>query len=280
MPPPANSNTLQQTLQMDQINFHGKQIAYYRSGEGESAPVVLLHGFCEDSRLWDEWLEFLPLRNYLRIDLPGFGNSELPENLTIEGMAEAIDAVLQHLNIEKCILTGHSMGGYVSLAFAEKHGEKLTGLCLFHSHPFEDSEEVKAVRLKAVGFIQRNGHILFVRQIIPKLFSYDYSKGYQAEVNRLIHNAIHYTPEAIIAALDAMRQRPGRSEVLKNIACPVLFIIGKLDNAVPLDLSLAQSHLPRRAAIHVFPTVGHMGMFSAQRETAKTFKEFLLTFDL
>ncbi len=265
---------------MEQLTFQKKQIAFYRSGEGEETPVVLLHGFCEDSRVWDEWLDFLPQRSYLRIDLPGFGNSELLENLSIESMAEAVNAVLEHLNIKKCILTGHSMGGYVSLAFAEKYGEKLTGLCMFHSHPFEDSEDKKAGRLKSVDFIKKNGHILYVRQMIPQLFAYDYSKGYQMEVNRLIHNAIHYSPEAIIAALDAMRIRPDRSEVLKNIACPVLFIIGKHDNAVPLELSMAQAHLPKIADIHVFPTVGHMGMFSAQRETAKVFKEFLSTFGL
>lgn len=267
---------------MHQFEFQGKKVACYFTGEieSESLPIVLLHGFCEDSRVWEEWLAFLPGRHFISIDLPGFGNSELTENLTIESMAEAVNAVLQHLNVEKCLLTGHSMGGYVSLAFAEKYEEKLAGLCMFHSHPFADSEEKKAGRLKSVDFIKKNGHILYVRQMIPQLFAYDYSKGYQMEVNRLIHNAIHYSPEAIIAALDAMRLRPDRSAVLENIDCPVLLLIGKHDNAVPLDLSMAMSHLPQRASIHVFPTVGHMGMFSAQRETAKAFREFLQTFEL
>lgn len=265
---------------MQEINFQGNQIAFYLSGEGEQMPLVLLHGFCEDSRVWEEWMEQLPQRPILRIDLPGFGNSGLPDDLTIEGMAEAVDFVLRQLNIEKCVLTGHSMGGYVALAFAEKHGEKLAGLCMFHSHPFADNEEKKAGRLKSVDFIKKNGHILYVRQMIPQLFAYDFSKGYQMEVNRLIHNATYYKPEAIIAALEAMRIRPDRSEVLKKIKCPVLFLIGKHDTAIPLDLSMAQVHLPEQASIHVFPTVGHMGMFSAQRETAKAFKEFLSTFDL
>lgn len=265
---------------MQEINFKGKKIAYFLTGEGDQIPLVFLHGFCEDSRLWEEWLEHLPQRPVLRIDLPGFGHSDLPDKLTIEGMAEAVDAVLRELNVEKCMLTGHSMGGYVALAFAEKHSEKLTGLCMFHSHPFADTEEKKAGRLKSADFIRKNGHILYVRQMIPQLFAYDFSKGYQMEVNRLIHNATYYQPEAIIAALEAMRLRPDRSEVLKNISCPVLFLIGKHDTAVPLELSMAQVHLPERSAIHVFPTVGHMGMFSAQRETAKAFKEFLQTFQL
>jgi pimeloyl-ACP methyl ester carboxylesterase len=95
------------------------------------------------------------------------------------------------------------------------------------------------------------------------------------EVNRLIHNAIHFSPEAIIANLHAMRQRRDRSEVLRKLECPVLMLIGKHDTAVPLDLSMAMTHLPSRGIVHVFPTVGHMGMFSASRETSKAFREFL-----
>jgi pimeloyl-ACP methyl ester carboxylesterase len=246
------------------------------TGEGGELPVVLLHGFCEDSRVWEEWLGFLPQnRRYLRIDLPGFGNSDFQENLTIGTMAEAVKTVLDHLSIGKFVLTGHSMGGYVSLAFAEKYGEQLAGLCLFHSHPFADSEEKKAGRDKSVEFIQKNGHILFVRQLIPGLFAYDFSKGYQIEVNKLIHNATYYSPDAIIAALKAMRDRPDRSEVLRKIGCPVLFLIGKLDAVVPLQLSLEQTHLPAVADIQVFPAAGHMGMYEAQRESAKAMREFL-----
>jgi pimeloyl-ACP methyl ester carboxylesterase len=260
---------------MQIFDYQGKKIAYYLNGENNGTPVVLIHGFCEDSRLWDEWLDFVPQRLYLRIDLPGSGFSDLWEDLSIEKMAEAVDAVLGHLGIGQCILVGHSMGGYVSLAFAEQHPDKLLGLCMFHSHPFADSEEKQAGRDKAIQFIQKNGHILYVRQTIPALFIYDYSKGYQMEVNKLIHNATYFAPEAIIASLLAMRNRPDRSEVLKNIQCPVLFFIGKHDTAVPYDLSMQMVHLPNLAVIHLLNTVGHMGMYSAQRETAKVFKQFL-----
>ncbi|MCF8245647.1 MAG: alpha/beta hydrolase [Saprospiraceae bacterium] len=265
---------------MQQITFQGKQIAFFDNNQengrdAEGLPVIFLHGFLEDSRLWDEWLPLLPARRYICIDLPGAGSSELIENLTMESMAGAVAAVVEHLGIEKFVLMGHSMGGYVSIAFAEKWGEKLAGLCLFHSHPFEDSEEKKASRLKSVEFIHKNGHVIYVRQAIPQLFIYDYSKGYQSEVNRLIHNAVYFKPENIIATLDAMRLRRDRSEVLRNIDCPVLLLIGKHDTAVPLELSMAMTPLPKQASIHVFPTVGHMGMFSASRETAKVFREFL-----
>ncbi|HFA51772.1 MAG TPA: alpha/beta hydrolase [Bacteroidetes bacterium] len=261
---------------MKKINYLGKEIAYYESEEGEGLPIVLLHGFCEDSRMWDEWLPKLPsYRTYLLVDLPGFGDSEMLEETSMENMAGAVAAVLEECGIKKCVLVGHSMGGYVGLEFAKKYSEKLAGLCLFHSHPFADAEEKKEARLKAVDFINKNGHILYVRQMIPKLFAYDYSKGYQSEVNRLIYFASKYKPEAIIAALRAMRLRPDNSEVLKNIKCPVQFIIGKDDSAIPYELSMAQAHLPNIADIQILPNVGHMGMFKEPRKTAKKFKEFL-----
>ena len=259
---------------MQLVQFKGKQIACYLSGKGDEIPVVLLHGFCEDSKMWEEWLELLPPRYFIRIDLPGFGHSELLDDLSIESMAEAVVAVLDHLGITTFHLTGHSMGGYVSLALAEKQPLRLASLCMFHSHPFADPEDKKANRLKSIEFIKKNGHILYVRQLVPSLFAYDFSKGYQMEVNKLIHYAIQHSPEAIMAALEAMRNRPDRSGILEKIPCPVLFFIGKHDAAISLEVSLAQACLPAQADIQLLPTTGHMGMFEAQRETAKAFREF------
>ena len=265
---------------MIRTNYQGKTMASYQNGSKTDFPIVLLHGFCEDSRMWDEWLPLLPsYRNYLCIDLPGFGNSELLEETTIASMAEAVAGVLQHQNIKKCILVGHSMGGYVACAFAKQHGHLLKGLCMFHSHPFADSEEKKAGRLKAIDFIEKNGHVLFVRQLIPKLFAYDYSKGYQAEVNRMIYYASKYQPEAIIASLHAMRDRPDLSAVLKDIDCPVQFFIGQQDAAIPYETSLRQTHLPARADLQIYEDVGHMGMFKSPRKTAKAFRKFISMVD-
>jgi pimeloyl-ACP methyl ester carboxylesterase len=265
---------------MQLIEFQKKKIAVYWVKEGEGVPLVLLHGFCEDSGMWEEWLAFLPNRSVVCIDLPGFGNSDMLGNLSIESMADAVNAVLENFSIKKCVLIGHSMGGYVSLAFAEKYPGKLSGLGMFHSHPYADSDEKKHARNKSIDFIKSNGHILYVRQLIPNLFAYEYTKGYPISVNKLIHRATKFDPTAIITAIEAMRDRPDRSEVLREIACPVLFIIGKLDKAIPYDASLAQAHLPAFADICVLPVAGHMGMFEAQRETAGVVRGFLNNIDL
>ena len=265
---------------MTKTIFKGKKIAsYYKEGESQ-IPVVLVHGFCEDSRMWDEWIPLLGKKHpILSIDLPGFGSSERLNRISIMDMADAVAAVLDFHKIEKCVLVGHSMGGYVACAFAEKYGYLLAGLCMFHSQPFADTPAKKEGRLKAIDFINRNGHVVFVRQLIPKLFAYDYSKGYQAEVNRMIYYAAKYEQAAIIDSLHAMRQRPDRSGVLERIKCPVQFFIGKEDVAIPYDVSLAQVNLPNIADIQIYKDVGHMGMFKSPRKTAKAFKKFLSMLD-
>lgn len=259
---------------MQTIDFKGKKLAFYKEGKGKT-PLVFIHGFCEDSRMWDEFIESFNGRYLIRIDLPGFGNSEVQDEHSISNMAQCVNAVLMHLKVNKCMMIGHSMGGYVSLEFAKNHPEKLMGLCMFHTHPFADSEEKKKSRTKGIEFIKRHGHILYVRQLIPKLFAYDYSKGYPFEVNKLIYNASKFQSTGIISGLEAMRDRQDNSDVLKKIECPVQFIIGKKDIAVTLDASLAQTHLPNISDIHVFNDIGHMGMFEAKSRTVKILKKFL-----
>ena len=111
--------------------------------------------------------------------------------------------------------------------------------------------------------------------MIPLLFSYDFSKGYPFEVNKLIYNATHFDSAGIIAGLKAMRDRVDNVDVLKNIECPVQFIIGKKDAAVTLFQSLEQTHLPKIADIQIFEDIGHMGMFEARERTTKVIKRFL-----
>lgn len=261
---------------MEHISYLDKKVAFKVVGDGTKTPVVLLHGFCEDSRIWEDWLSLLPAnRPYVLIDLPGFGKSEWHEAITISDMAYAVIEVVAHLGLNRFVLVGHSMGGYVSLAIAEAYESRLKALCLFHSHPFADTEEKKNARLKAAEFVRNNGHVLFVRQLIPSLFAYDFSKGYQSEVNALIHHAATFDEKGILAALEAMRNRKDRSEVLARLGIPVQFIIGKLDMAIPFETSMKQVYLPQVADVHILPTVGHMGMFEAPQATARAFKAFL-----
>lgn len=260
---------------MKYITYQGHRISYHSKGKGPA--VVLLHGFCEDSRVWEDFkLDLIEEKfRVVVVDLPGFGASDVIQDITIEGMAESVQAVLDSLKLEKIILIGHSMGGYVALALAEKYPDQLAGLGMFHSQAKDDTEEKKAARQKSIDFIRRQGSALYVKQTIPGLFAPKFINSNTFLIEKLTFRASRYAPEGIIAALGAMKARPDRSDVLRQLACPVLFIIGKMDEAIPWENGLAQTHLPAVADIHILEKVGHMGMFEATKQTQSIVRQFV-----
>lgn len=256
------------------ITYRNKKIAYQVEGKGPA--VMLVHGFCEDSNIWEEFRADLLEENYrvIRIDLPGFGRSEVLPSVSIEQMAEAVHAVLMKLKANEIIFIGHSMGGYVGLAFARLYPKMLRGLGLFHSHPYADSEEKKENRRKSVEFIKRQGHALFVKQLIPSLFNEKFANSNAFLLEKLTYRAAKGKSAGIIAAQEAMIEREDETKVLSEIEVPVLFIIGEEDQAVPPE-SIEQIHLPQAASIHILEKVGHMGLFEASKKTQLIVRQFL-----
>jgi pimeloyl-ACP methyl ester carboxylesterase len=263
---------------MSFITFNDRKIAYQLAGKGET--VVLLHGFCEDKRIWTDVEEELHRYNFrtLSIDLPGFGNSDLLQQAhpSIEDYSADVYAVIQHIKLAKCFLLGHSMGGYVALAFAEKYPVLIRGLGLLHSHPYPDTDEKKADRQKQIKFIVDNGHLLYIKQLIPKLFTPRFSSSNQFTLDTLIHRASGSNERGIIDALTAMIARPDRTAVLQNCSVPVLFVIGKDDITIPTNASLAQILLPEISSIHLLDKVAHMAMLEASRQTQLIIRNFLV----
>ncbi len=260
----------------DQITYKGRNIAF--SVRGKGVPVLFLHGFCEDSSIWDDFTPGITEagNRVICVNLPGFGASEpLAGETSIEEMARAVLAVADHLELKKFILIGHSMGGYVGLAISELAGGRLAGLGLFHSHPYADSEEKKAGREKGVAFILKFGPSLFVKQLMPTLFAPEFAAGNIFLVDKLILRASQYPQAGILNALEAMKNRPDRSDVLAAAAFPVLFILGEKDQAIPRELDHRQTTLPQVAVVHVLDKSGHMGMLEAPAATRKICEEFI-----
>lgn len=260
---------------MKTISFRDAKVAYQIEGKG--FPVVLIHGFCSDNRIWEDFKQDLLEENYkvVTIDLPGFGASDVVQPVSIRYYAEAVLAVLDERKLGEVILIGHSMGGYTALAIAELAPERLKGVGLFHSQPYADSDEKKEGRAKQISFIRRQGHQLYVKQLIPKLFPAKYGLSYPFDLDKLIHRAARYQAEGIIAGLEAMANREDRAAVLSEISCPVLFIVGGEDTAVPPEASRKQLALPAVAEIHVLEKVGHMGMIEASRQTQLMVRQFV-----
>ena len=262
----------------------GKQLIYnhtdiYYRVFGKGQPVVIIHGFGEDGEIWNDVVKMLE-DNFLVIvpDLPGSGKSSLLENGDIDEYSLVINAILKNESIiSPIIILGHSMGGYVSLAFAEKFTEKVKALGLLHSTAYADTVEKKLARTKSINFIRDNGSEIFLKTSIPGLFTARFNETYSSKVKNLIEHNKSISTEALIQYYEAMIKRPVRTEVLKQSAFPVLFVIGIHDQAVPYESSLQQLYLASVTHITILNETAHMGMMEEPTLFNEAIKNFILS---
>lgn len=231
---------------------------YEIQGNGKEN-FVLLHGFMENLMIWEHLEEFLSKDfRIIKIDLPGHGRSEiLSEVHTMELMAEEVEKVITKLNIKKFHLLGHSMGGYVSLAYAEKFGEKMKSLTLFFSTFFPDEEEKKEQRQKSFRIIRENFKS-YVNAGVPALFNPNEMDILEGKTELAKEIALSTKPEGAIAALKGMMVRKDRKEVIEKTEAKILIIAGKHDNAVKTEDLI--KNLPDRTNIKSYVLdCGHNG---------------------
>ncbi len=260
---------------MKKIQISGQQeIAYYLDGPAGALPLVLIHGFCEDASVWDPILPFLEPLPLIRLDLPGFGGSGLPVSGSVEAYAEAIHAALQLLEVKKCVLVGHSLGGYVAQEYMQRYPEHLGGVVLFHSHPYPDSAERIEIRRRGIEMLRHGKRDLYVTQLFPGLFAPAFAAAHPEVVGALIENGKKQHPEGIIAAIEAMIGRPAYLKTLEQAPCPVQFLLGAEDALIPLDNALKAAALPPVCDLHVLPGVGHMGMWEAPEKCGQFVRGF------
>lgn len=262
------------------ILYQNKKIFYRSTGSGQ--PVMLVHGFGETGEVWKRQEEFLKGKFHLIIpDLPGAGKSEMIDDMSMEGMAEVLKAIYNNEIFQSSTsgswgtMIGHSMGGYITLAFAEKNLNLLKAFGLFHSTAYADSEEKKTVRRKGIEFIQQHDAFEFLKTTTPNLFSPHSKNQMLSSINKFIESLKDFGAESLIAYYEAMMSRPDRTAILKNAPVPVLFIAGSYDNAVPLQDSLQQCHLPENCYFHILEKSGHLGMMEQPDETNRILYDFL-----
>jgi pimeloyl-ACP methyl ester carboxylesterase len=248
----------------------------YELQEGDGIPLVLLHGLCEDHSIWSDFISSFPGRRIIRIDLPGFGQSEVYGNGSLRAMAEAIHKVLQKEQVRQSIMIGHSMGGYVALEYAKKHGaERLAGLGLFHSHPYEDTQERKDIRRKTIAHIDNYGTAQYVQQLFQGMTTQRYSQSNPEIIASLTEKGRRFSASGVATAIEAIRTRKDNSEVLRELHCPVLFIVGAEDQIIPKKMSLQQLVLPKIGDIHILPETGHLGMVEKKEQTQGIVNNFI-----
>lgn len=265
------------------IEFKGAKIHFtdspVKSSDGRKGRcIVLLHGFIESLDIWKEYANSLSKRyRIVCIDLPGHGKSESIGYVhTMELMAEVVREVLRSLQITRCVMIGHSMGGYVTLAFAEKYEHNLLGFSLFHSHGAPDPDEKKKDRDRAIQVVKRNPVIL-INELVPNLFAPENRKKFNNEIEELIKIASTMTRQGIVNCLEGIKDRKDRREILRKTNLPVLLILGKKDPIMNYENLKTQAKLSEQIQLLSLENAGHMGFIEDKEECYSAIKKFIST---
>ncbi|MEY2647081.1 MAG: hypothetical protein RL158_1057 [Bacteroidota bacterium] len=256
------------------------QLAFIDSGEGKNPTVLLIHGFGEDLSIWEAQIEYLS--QYYRViapNLPGvhckplsIHHSQLPQiNMYVEVMHE----LMHHLHIEQYYVMGHSMGGYIGLAFADYYTNHVMGLGLIHSTTYADSDAKKASRMKVAEFLEEHGTLKYLETATANLFANTFKEKQPGAIQTVIDSASDISKEAMIQFVMAMRNRRAHTHMLTQKHIPIWMIVGKEDIAVPFEDSQAQIELLPQKNVLILEQVGHMGMLEATDQVNQAMHHFI-----
>ena len=257
------------------ITYNGGIVMYADNGKGN--PIVLLHGYLESQEIWFSFAEKLIKLGHrvITLDLPGHGFSgSVGTEHTMEQLAGAVNTVLTEQKVEKCVVVGHSMGGYVALAFAKAYPEKLAGLCLFHSTPNPDSEEKKVNRDREIELIKTGKKELIVKTHIPSAFAKENLKRCADMVEEVTLMALETDNDGIIANLNGMKVRPDSNDFLKTLTQPVLMLFGAKDSYIAPEVAATLAdQFPMHRTV-MLENSGHLGFIEEEKRSVEIISEF------
>ena len=243
------------------ININGLQFAYDIRGR-TGPPLVLLHGFGMDRSIWEDLVESqLGDQQVILPDLRGHGESDAPEGpYSMSLMAADLGYLLDALGIEQAIVCGHSMGGYVALAFAELHPHLLAGLGLITTNAQADPEEKRAGRFTLIDQVRERGSVAVAESLAPRLSS---NPAVMQQAQHLISSI---APQGLIGALAGMAERPDRTDLLPQVNVPTLVVAGEVDQITDFKTAKAMADVLPQGEFLGIPGVGHLPMSEAAAE--------------
>jgi pimeloyl-ACP methyl ester carboxylesterase len=260
---------------MQEISTPVSSRLFYRK-MGTGPAVVLLHGFPESSSLWRNiWDELESHFTLVIPDMPGSGKSPLDKETSMDDFATCVYDILVHENIQKAVFAGHSMGGYIALAFAKRYPEKVAGLSLIHSSPLADDEEKKQTRRKAIELIQKGGKSAFITQMIPNLFATSYKQAHPVVIKEQTEQALLMSEDSLINFYKAMIGREDTSGMLDTAAFPLQWILGNDDNVIPYKKILSQCYRSDVNFVTFYDDCGHMSMIEQPEALVKDLNTFV-----
>ena len=257
---------------MKTIIYKNTKISYSEQGKGTA--VVLLHGFLENKTMWNAFIPELSQKHrVIAIDLLGHGETEcLGYVHSMEDQADMVHTVLSQLKIRKAVLIGHSMGGYVALAFAELYPDNIKGIVLQNSTARADSDERKTNRDRAVVCVKQS-YTSFVSMSIANLFSEDNRERLETEIEKVKLEALKTPLQGIIAALEGMKIRKDREVLMHFAPYPIQLVLGKKDGVLLYEENIDQIE-GTKVQLTTFPD-GHMSHIENEKELKKVLLDFL-----
>jgi pimeloyl-ACP methyl ester carboxylesterase len=257
------------------FQFRGGRIHYTDSGSGTT--IVLLHGYLESSEVWNGFEVKLATEfRIISVDLPGHGLSDVYGDVhTMEFMATMLKELFDNLGVKRVFLTGHSLGGYVTLAFLELFPENLSGYCLFHSQPFQDLPAALEKRRREIDIVKTGKKNLIYPDNVTMMFAPSNLEKFSDALQRSKEIASRITGGGIIAVLNGMMIRPSRLTLMEEGRVPCLWILGLMDNYIPCDLIQSKVKLPANTSVFILRNSGHIGFVEEEDLSVKTISDFV-----
>jgi pimeloyl-ACP methyl ester carboxylesterase len=256
------------------IRYKEGKIHYFDKGTG--AVIILIHGYLESSEIWNSLAAKLSKHfRIISIDLPGHGLSDVYQvSSSMEFMAIMIKKLLDDLGIKKVFMIGHSLGGYVTLAFLELYPGRLSGYCLFHSQPFADSPEAIEKREREIEIVKAGKKDLMYPDNVNRMFADKNLDGFSEALSRSKDIASRIPAAGIIGVLKGMIVRPSRLSFMEKGNVPCLWILGLMDNYISCETIQKKINLPLNAEVVILENSGHLGFIEEEERTVKVITEF------
>ena len=247
--------------------------------------IVLLHGYLESLDVWDDFTKLLmPKLRVITLDLPGHGVSEVKGEVhTMEFLADVVRGVLEVQGVDKCVLVGHSMGGYVALAFLRKYPDLLDGIILFHSFPGADSVQTQERRQREIDIVLSGKKDLLANTVAAG-FAEQNRNRFADEIEDLSEQVILTEEAGIVALLRGMSERSDSNALLNESSVPQMFVFGRNDEYISVETAETMIAQHPQAEVLWLDNSGHMGFIEEAQRSAEAIIDFCqrvsgITFD-
>ncbi|HCI78993.1 MAG TPA: alpha/beta hydrolase [Ktedonobacter sp.] len=260
------------------IRVYDIDLAYDDHGIG--IPVIFLHAFPLNRSMWDGVTTALLEEQCYRLvtlDWRGFGESDITSDIsTMDMFADDVVALMDALGMQQAVICGLSMGGYAAFALWRKYASRIQGMILSDTRPGADNEEGKANREQLAQLVESQGVDAVADLQMPRLLS-EYTRQNHPEVELRVRQMIDAaTPQGISAASRGMAQRPDSTNMLPDITCPTLIVVGEQDAITPPSVAQDYASKIPNAQLKVIPQAGHLSTIEQPEAYLEQVKHFLL----